>query len=256
MVPHFTGRQSECEEIIGNVTSESTRIVSIWGSPGFGKTSVAIKVGRHFVSQGLPVYFVSLRGLQSKADLTSKLLSFIRQPATNDQSFQRLSLDDELCQVISDISDKFVLVLDNTDELVETGGPKVKEEVVHLLEEILRRNENVKLILTTRESFEFMNVHSQGHKAVRIRPLDKSSSENLLHQLLPNATTSDCIQLTQICGNVPLAMKLLCSSISEDNVQPSQFLDKFMANTESNIMEMLDKPDYPSDLRLNKKQSD
>ena len=30
-VPNFTGRRSECEEITGYVTSESTRLVSIWG---------------------------------------------------------------------------------------------------------------------------------------------------------------------------------------------------------------------------------
>ena len=93
MVPHFTGRQKECEEITGHVTSESARIVSIWGSPGFGKTSVAIAVGHHLDSQGLPVYFLSLRGLQSKADLVSKLLSFFRRPFTNGQQQQRLSLE-------------------------------------------------------------------------------------------------------------------------------------------------------------------
>ena len=54
MVPNFTGRQSECEEINGHVTSESTRLVSIWGSPGFGKTSVAIAVGHDLQSKGMP----------------------------------------------------------------------------------------------------------------------------------------------------------------------------------------------------------
>ena len=39
MVPNFTGRQSECEEIISHATSECTRLVSIWLSPGLGKTS-------------------------------------------------------------------------------------------------------------------------------------------------------------------------------------------------------------------------
>ncbi|KAL9962873.1 hypothetical protein ACROYT_G032023 [Oculina patagonica] len=92
--------------------------------------------------------------------------------------------------------------------------------------ELLRRNEEATFVLTTRESFEFMNVHFQGHQAVRIRPLDEDSSEHLVHQLLPGATTPDCIRITQICGHVPLAMKLLCSSISEDNVQPNQFLDE------------------------------
>ena len=89
MVPNFTGRQREVQEIIGQVTSESTQLVSIWGSPGFGKTSVAIAVGHALQSQGLPVYWVSLRGLQSKVDLTSKFLCLLRQPTIDNQPSDR-----------------------------------------------------------------------------------------------------------------------------------------------------------------------
>ena len=145
MVPNFTGRQSEVEEIIGHVTSESTRLVSIWGSPGFGKTSVAIAVGHALQTQGLPVYWVSLRGLQSKAGLTSKILSLLTQPTIQEkQPFdQRLSLDDKICQLFSEISKQSAFILDNADDLLESGRPKVKEEVMQLLEEILRQNPRV-----------------------------------------------------------------------------------------------------------------
>lgn len=95
--------------------------------------------------------------------------------------------------------------------------PDVKEEVIHLLEEILRRNESVKFVITTRESCEFMNVRLQGHHAVRIRPLDDVSSKKLVRDLLPNASTIDCLRIAQLCGHVPLALKLSCSLISGDD---------------------------------------
>ena len=251
MVPNFTGRQAECEEIIDHVTSASTRMVSIWGSPGFGKTSVAIAVGHALQSQTLPVFFISLRGLQSKADLTSKLLSFVRPTVTTNQSSgQSLSLDDELCQIFTGIPDRCVFILDNADDLLESGLPKVKEGVMQLLEEILRRNEKMSFVVTTRSSLEFMNLHFQGHQPTRIRPLDEASSKSLVYELLPNASTSDCSRITQICGHVPLAIKLLCSLISEDNAQPSHFLDDFLVSSTGSIAEMLDNPDYPTDHRL------
>ena len=252
MVPHFTGRQKEIEEITGHLTSRSTSIVSIWGSPGFGKTSVAIAVGHHLRSQGLPVYFLSLRGLQSKADLTSKLLTFFRRPATNDQQKQRASIDDELFQLFNEISDPIVLILDNADDLLESGMAKVKEDFTHFLEEILRRTEKVTFVITTRESLEFMNVQFQGYQAVRICPLDKLSCQALVKELLPNVTASDSTRIQKICGQVPLAIKLLCSSILEDDVDSgSQVLDDFTTFSESSdIVEMLDNPDYPSHLRM------
>ena len=251
MVPNFTGRQNECEEIIGHVTAQSTRMVSIWGSPGFGKTSVAITVGHILQSQRLPVCWISLRGLQSKAELTSRLLSFVRQAVSHQSSSQGLSLDDELCQLFNEISDRCVFILDNADDLLESGLPNVKEEVIGLLEEILRRNEKVKFIVTTRESLEFMKLHFQGHHAVRIRPLDETSSQFLVNGLLPKVSNSDVRRIIQICGHVPLAMKLLCSSISdEDSLQPNQFLRAFIESSTEGIVEMLDNPDYPTNHRL------
>ena len=241
MVPNFTGRQSEVEEIIGHVTSESTRLVSIWGSPGFGKTSVAIAVGHALQTQGLPVYWVSLRGLQSKAGLTSKILSLLRQPAINNQpSDQRLSHDDEICQLFNEISKQSVFILDNADDLLESGRPNVKKEVIQLLEDLLRQNPRVTCIVTTRESLEFMDIHFQGHQGLRVRTLDKASTKSLIHELLPNASAADCVEVAHICGQVPLAIKLMCALISEDNSSPSHFLDDFKASSTESIVSMLD----------------
>ena len=252
MVPNFTGRQSEVEEIIGHVTSESTRLVSIWGSPGFGKTSVAIAVGHALQTQGLLVYWVSLRGLQSKAGLTSKILSLLTQPTIQDKkpSDQHLSLDDEICQLLSEISKQSVFILDNADDLLESGRPKVKEEVMQLLEEILRQNPRVTFIVTTRESLEFMDIHFQGHRGLRIGTLGEASAQTLIHELFPHANVADCSKIAQLCGQVPLAMKLMCSLISEDSASPRHFLDNFMTSSSESIVKMLDNQDYPTSHRL------
>ena len=82
-----------------------------------------------------------------------------------------------------------------------------------------------------------------------IHSLDAPSSQKLVQELLPNATTSDCKRVSQICAQVPLAMKILCSSISEDNAELIQVLDDLFLNDHS-IVEILDNPDYPGNLRL------
>ena len=150
--------------------------MSIWGSPGFGKTSVAIALGHALHSQGLPVFWVSLRGLRSKADLVSKFLGFLRQPKSKKKpSGQCLPIDDDLFQLFSELSKPSVFNLDNADDLQESSCLKVKEEVIRVLEEILRQDQRVTFVVTTRESLEFMDVHFQGHHGLRIRPLDEVS---------------------------------------------------------------------------------
>ena len=252
MVPNFIGRQSECEEIIGHVSSKSIRLVSIWGTPGFGKTSVAIAVGHALQSQGMPVYWASLRGVHSKADLASKFLSLLRQLTTIKQpSGQCLSIDEEVWELFSSVSNPSTFILDNFDDWLESGSPNAKKEVIQLLEEILRQNRMVTFVVTTRESLEFMDLHFKGHKGLRIRPLDKASANTLVSELLPNASTADCTQIAQICGQVPLAMKLMCSLISEDSAQPRQIIDDLMmSSTENRIIEMLNNPDYPTRHRI------
>ena len=251
MVPHFTGRQKERKEIAGRVTSGSTRIVSIWGSPGFGKTSVTIAVGHDLHSRGLPVYYISLRGLQSTADLASQFLSLFGRPAaTGLQNQQRLSINNEVFRLFNKMSDSFALILDNADDLL-SRGPEMKEHFTHFLEEILRRTKKVTFLISTTQSLEFMNVQFKGHHAVRIRSLDATSSQKLVQELLPNATASDCERVSQICAHVPLAIKIFCSSISEDNAELIQVLDDVKGSLEDHsIVEMLDNLDYPRNLRL------
>ena len=249
MVPHFTGRDAECDEIIGHVTTESTRLVSIWGSPGFGKTSIAIAVGHRLQERELPVYFLSLRGLKSKSDLISKFLSLYRNSGILETDIlQSLSTDDELGLIFDRLSDRCVIILDNADDLFECGVPNVKEEVINLIGELLNRSDKVTFLLTTREALSFLDLHFQGHMAVRVRELDKLSSQALARELLPEASTSDLTKVSQICGQVPLAIKLLCSSIFYFD-RSGQYLDELMECSDK-LVKMLDDADYPRNLRM------
>ena len=98
MVPHFTGRQTECEEVVHQMISQSTRLVAISGPPGFGKTSVAIAVGHCLKRQGLPVYFLSLRNVKSTNDLTTQPLNSFGHTPSGTEEKQLPRSTDELCR--------------------------------------------------------------------------------------------------------------------------------------------------------------
>ena len=203
-------------------------------------------MGHHLQAHELPVYFLSLRGLKSKSDLTSQFLLVFRQAGTLES--KGLSADDELCSIFDRLSDRCVIILDNADDLLECAN--VKDEVLNLLERILNRSHKVQFLLTTRESLprSVWDLRFQGHKSVRIGELDELSCQTLAEKLLPLANTSDLTIVTQICGQVPLAIALLCSNISED-CAPSQY-HEFIESSRENILELLDNPDLPSDFRL------
>ena len=250
MVPNFVGRETECEKIITSLTSESTRHVNIHGSPGFGKTSTAISIGHRLQSKGQPVYFFTFRGINSKNEFISKLLSIFKLPVSS-----RLTPADELCSFLKGISCRFFLILDNLDDILAcstsdgNAATSVRDDVLKIIEEILMHCRNGRVLTTTRQSLQFLDLKMEENESVKIEPLDPMSSLALVNEIIPSVGKQLSLEVTHICGNVPLAMKLLCSFISDDSQTPEQCLNEFL-NSRRSVIDKLDNPSLSSDLRL------
>ena len=241
-IPHFHGRQKECEAILSHLTgSENTRLVDIWGSPGFGKTSVAINIAHRLLENGIPVYFVSLRGMRSRDELVSKLLSIF-----DVKQVPHLLPSHWLIQCLREIQNPFVLILDNADDLLESGDTKTKEEVLKLTKEVLSEISHIKLVFTTRESLDYLEHRFVLH-LVEVGKLDEKSSASLVKGLLPDLSKDNCRSIMKECGQVPLAMRLMCSSMREEHLSCDEVLEELKHST---IVNVLDNESYSDEARL------
>ena len=81
------------------------------------------------------------------------------------------------------------------------------------------------------------------------KPLDPMSSLALANGIIPSVGEQLSLEVIQICGNVPLAIKLLCSIISDDSQTPEKCLNEFL-NSRRSILDKLDNASLSSDLRL------
>ena len=242
-IPHFYGRQKEFEAILGHLTgSENTRLVDIWGSPGFGKTSVAINIAHRLLENRIPVYFVSLRGMRSKDELVSKLLSIFADV----KQTPHLLPSHWLIQCLRQIQNPFVLILDNADDLLESGDTKNKEEVLKLTEDILAEISHIKLLFTTRESLDYLRYKVALHLE-KDGKLDERSSTSLVELLLPDVSKDNCRSIMKECGQIPLAMRLMCSSMREEHLSFDEVLEEFKHST---IVQVLDDEWYSEEARL------
>ena len=245
MVPHFIGRQQKVEDISRVLTSTSARLVSVSGPPGFGKTSLAIAVGHQLRHLGFPVYFLSLRSVKTAEELTCDLLNTFAN--ASDVTGRERS---KLCRLLSAIPSNICIILDNADVLFESGG-ETSQEVFDLLEKIFSDCKNVSFLLTTRASLQsVLGRKFAGHTSVGVVSLDRKSSQMLVQELVPAADESECCRVAEICGDVPLAIKLLCGQIVDEKKSPSQFLDHFSCSSKT-IVALLDDQDAPNDQRLN-----
>ena len=181
MVPNFVGREIECDKIITSLTSESTRHVNIHGCAGFGKMSTAISIGHHLQSKGQPVYFFTFRGINSKNEFISELLSVFKRSVT-----PHLTPTNELCSFLQGISCRFCL-----DDILEcstsddNAATSVRDDVLKIIMKILLYCQNACILTTTRaKSCQSIDLKMEGNESIRIEPLDAKTSVTMVNDFL------------------------------------------------------------------------
>jgi pentatricopeptide repeat protein len=132
----FIGRVEEIHELVQQLADEKTRLVTILGAGGMGKTRLSIEVGRkllaHF-SDG--VYFISLATVTSTKQMITTLVGIISLKLHGDKSPKQQLLD-HLQQL------HMLLITDNFEHLVDTAD---------FLSEILQSAAKVVVLVTSRE---------------------------------------------------------------------------------------------------------
>ena len=230
--------------MITSLMSQSTCLFSIWGSPGFGKTSTAIAIGNQLKGQQEYVYYFSFRGVSTMKEFTSKLLSIFGR-STDFHRTANLTPSDQLLYAFGGIKARMFVILDNLDDLLTSSSQK--DTMLNFTIDVLQRCPNMHLLTTTRGSLEFLTLRVQEFDSLRLKLLDAKSSASLILKLLPQLTTADLqSQISRMCGNVPLAIRLLCGLIKDS---PREFLDE-ISNASACFLDVIDDADYPDDVRL------
>ena len=193
----------------------------------------------------IPVYFVPVRGMESKEELVSKLLSIFAD-TRHISDAKHNSSSHWLIQCLRQMQNSFVLILDNADDLIESEDAKRKQNVLRFIDEILKQCKHIKLLLTTRESLDFLS-HAHSIHLEKINVLDEVSSASLVKLLLPDVSSDDCSCIVNRCGQVPFSMRLMCSIMWEENISINDFLEELRDST---LVKALDRESFPDDVRL------
>ena len=105
--------------------SDPCRIVSITGPPGFGKSAVAIQVGRELVSQGkIDVFYITLKSMRSLNGMVNSL------PQSNHT----------------------IIILDDVDDMLL---PEKKDAFCNFVKSVAQTASRVKFMITSRQIIDF-----------------------------------------------------------------------------------------------------
>lgn len=132
------GRERECDDLKALLSAERTRIVSLVGAGGNGKTLLAVHLGARFQEQ-LPVWFVSLEAATDEHDLIAAVARALHFPL--------YEAAPPLEQIADYLADKRgLLILDNADTIAEQAG--------RFIAAIERRCGSMKILTTSRAPLE------------------------------------------------------------------------------------------------------
>ena len=241
----FIGREREIKEIASHLKSPLTRVVSIYGPPGSGKSEVAIAVGHNLKSEGKAIYHIDLTDVNTEDDLISAILRFF-----SDQSLGPLQPLDFLLKQFSLIKDSVspFFTLDNADSLLQTK--KSRDRFLKIIKQIIMSCARVKILVATRESSECRKLKPLGQKLVRIGSVDNVFSQKLVQNCFPEGCDRDWRKVALFCGHMPFAIRLFCNNMPPNELPLSQAIDNFISLIESDLSE-LDDQDELEEEKLN-----
>jgi DNA-binding SARP family transcriptional activator/predicted ATPase len=244
----FLGRQQALEEIHQHLLSADTRLLTIVGSGGIGKTRLSIRVARH-IRQERPgrfldgIFFIPLAASQT-ADMPFRIAEAIGLSFQNAPSPRQ--------QVLAHLQEKeMLLVLDNLEHLLDSGHDNAST----FLAEILNEAHDVTILATSRERLNLYEERLFAVSGLAVPTLDALHPEQysavalflqrvgqLKHGFSPSTEElTAVINVCQLLEGVPLAVELAagwalqhtCQMIAAETAASLDFLQTTYHNVPS-----------------------
>ncbi|TCO24474.1 putative ATPase [Kribbella steppae] len=231
----FVGRREDVTELARQLTN-GTRLVTMVGPGGAGKTRLATETGRSLVEQsGDGIWFVELAPLGDAADVAPAVLSalgaseYVGLPATTIAKHFPTSraATERLVEVIADR--RVLLVLDNCEHLVH--------EVAGLVDSMLAACPRLRVLTTSREPLSIPGEHLHPVGPLGLPPEDSIDDEYPAMQLFvdraravrPDFKLTDANRdaVAEICrrlDGMPLAIELAAARLRA--LTPLQIVDR------------------------------
>ena len=221
---NFVGREQKIEEIMQFIDfgNSTVRIVNIIGSPGFGKSTLAMHVGHAVVKRGDVVHYVNM------ADFPEKDVKLILSEKVMD-SARVIAKHIDFGTLLRWARERYynnLLILDNCDKVIHSQKQEFDDAVNKLVEESIY----IKVIFTSRKHEPFPKYD----RWVKIDELSEAHAHELLESKLlsrVSITHEEMQQIANHTGNVPLALhiigSLLCLPFSPT---PSRVIQELQTN--------------------------
>lgn len=228
LAPDFTGRNDLVNEIVDHFTNkEGCTIFGLGGTPGVGKSMVAIAVGSELQKQKWRTVYADVRDLKSPAVAAEKLIEALLDKANVGGGL--LGLGNALKNLGK--QNKFLIVLDNCDWLLENNCQNPTHRHVSplhsLLDTITQHYHDLKALFTA--SHQVVS----SHMPITYNEVPPLTTEDAAAYLTKRCPEFDLRRksfpkwpetLAKLCGGFPVALNFISSIIQTTRLSPNSII--------------------------------
>ena len=195
---HFVGREEEVSDIV-RILESKTRIVNIYGSPGFGKSMLSVHVGHRMLEKRVNVHYVNLDECP-----TNGVQLFIAEKVFKSTGNHHEEITfEKFVQWARGIFFHNLIILDNCDKALHSQ----KNELQDAIQKVVDSSDSVKFLMSSRETTLYVGEFEQ----YKLHELSTKAACELLQARLPsgiNIIMEEKEELAKLTGNVPLALQI------------------------------------------------
>ena len=184
----IVGREQDISAVIDYIKDDDVHVVSMFGLPGVGKTSVALHVGHIMRVRGMDVHFIRVGGVADIAGLEVILM--------------KISSCTALSRWARALNRSTLLILDEVDgHWLHTELHKQFQ--ASFVQELLQNSKKLKVLITSRKIVQF-------HDHFRSYLLEPFSTKQCI-VLFPHLSLTEAEIFCQIARGVPASIRVFLS---------------------------------------------
>lgn len=246
---YFKDRQRDLQKLGQLLAEPTTRLVSVLGHGGMGKTALACKVlqdlERHrwpYTDKEVPadgIVYLSTRtagiSLERLFLDCAKLLGGERQERLNAVwPNPQLGTEEKITRLLEALSEgRYVILLDNLEDLLDDHGKLIDDDLRLFFEQGLTASHGAQLLVTSRVALVFRREVMRFDQQVKLlEGLPVEDGVTLLRELDPNgdyglrdAPEEKLAEAVELTHGVPRALEVLAGILAND---PLAMLDEVM----------------------------